>query len=248
MVSLKCDMRGPKLCEFQFCFQCLLPETCNFIFKPSLDLPRQIRHSHASSDFSYADLGGGGGLDAAQKQHQQLPNSPKPLAGRKRSFTQACTWDNLGPKALSEISASLLAGGGGSGGWEGVQTPPTASAVGVDAPGSSCSAVPPSFMADSASAAAAGAAAAAAPKKQEVGRSLGGHNRKAPAAAGGCSKGRRGAGAGGGEGAGKRPLNPERMERKASREKRRREEVRRQAEGQRRNVFCVSVRALSSLL
>lgn len=217
-------------------------------FKPSLDLPPQIRHSHASSDFSYADLGGGGGLDAAQKQHQQPPNSPKPLAGRKRSFTQACTWDNLGPKALSEISASLLAGGGG---WEGVQAPPTASAVGVDAPGSSCSAVPPPFMVDSALAAAAGAAAAAAPKKQEVGRSLGGHNRKAPAAAaaaaGGCSKGRRGAGAGagGGEGAGKRPLNPERMERKASREKRRREEVRRRGRGE-MLMFCF--RACSTLL
>eukprot|EP00903_Cladosiphon_okamuranus_P020594 g18904.t1 len=173
----------------------------------------------ADFDLSYTDLGGGGGLDAGQKQQQPTtPTSPKPLAGRKRSFTQACTWDNVGPKALSEISASLLAGGG----WEGVQAPPAPGtppgAFTVNPPGPACSSVPP----------AAAAAAAAAPPKQEAGdRLVGGYNRKAPGAVG-CGKGRRGSGAGagtGGEGAGKRPLNPERMERKASREKRRREEV-----------------------
>ena len=48
---------------------------------------------------------------------------------------------------------------------------------------------------------------------------------KAGGAGGGGQKGRKGAG-GEGRGGGKRPLNPDRMERKASREKRRREEVR----------------------
>lgn len=152
-----------------------------------------------------------------QQKQQQLPAppTPKPLAGRKRSFTQACTWDNLGPKALSEISASLLAAGG----WEGVQAPAITGAIGVDAPGPipvGCSSASTEVAEES---------------KQAAGRLPGGgNNRKSPPDTAGCSgKGRRGpggAGAGSGvERAGKRPLNPERMERKASREKRRREEV-----------------------
>ncbi|CAM9554593.1 unnamed protein product, partial [Hapterophycus canaliculatus] len=195
-------------------------------------------------DFSCADLGGGGGPETPQQQ--QFSFSPK-VSGRKRSFTQACNWDNLGPKALSEISAGLLAGG-----WENAAITPQFSVAASSAvPSPRAESFPTGAATDAA--AAAPATSCFSPGRDFVGRtsvsvsvSAPGAKYKRPSATIGssgaaadsrkglgprcASKARRGgtlavvAGAGA-AGGGKKPLNPDRMERKASREKRRREEV-----------------------
>lgn len=200
--------------------------------------------SRVNSDFSYADLGEATGSEAPLQQQQQQPQQK--LSGRKRSLPQSCSWDNLSPKAISEMSASLLAGSG----WDvgsitnininhtnsnnspqqpaqittpacGARDAPAAAASARLCSGNNSHGHPP---------VAVGATASAAVKPQQQ-QQAGKNNNNGKAHAGaGYSKGRRGAGAGaaaagGGAGSAKRLLNPDRMERKASREKRRREEA-----------------------
>lgn len=186
-----------------------------------------------NSDFSYVDLGDGNVTEVPQQQQQprQQQQQQQKLSGRKRSFPHTSNWDNLGPKALSEISASLLAGNG----WDigsinndnnfSLQQPAQATlarARAAAAPAPPCSGTSHSNPSSP--------PAASASKQQQQQHAPNMSNGKAPVGAG-CSKGRRGAGAGagatvgGGAGAAKRLLNPDRMERKASREKRRREEA-----------------------
>ncbi|CAB1103787.1 unnamed protein product [Ectocarpus sp. CCAP 1310/34] len=187
-------------------------------------------------DFSCADLSGSNGTETQQqyKQQQPLPSPPK-TSGRKRSLPQTSNWDNLGPKALSEISASLLAGGwdGGVNSSYSVSTSPhflgPPAGAGGGGPSADSVAVPHTTSPCSRDDAAAASQVLVAAKQERAGGTA------APGGKGissSSSKGRRGAVAGGvkvGSGAGaaggKRPLNPDRMERKASREKRRREEV-----------------------
>ncbi|CAM9228527.1 unnamed protein product [Scytosiphon promiscuus] len=208
-------------------------------------LPSNVLDTLADFDFSCADLAvSAGSTDTPQQQH--LSFSPK-LSGRKRSFTQACNWDNLGPKAISEMSAGLLAGG-----WENGTVTPQFLAASSPSPASRVDSFPAGTPAD---AVAAAALAPGFPHGREFGGrtsvsvsvSAPGTKHKRPpapirshgAAAADSRKGlgsrcatkpRRGGAVGGVAGAGaagggKKPLNPDRMERKASREKRRREEV-----------------------
>ncbi|CAM9932919.1 unnamed protein product, partial [Ectocarpus sp. 8 AP-2014] len=188
-------------------------------------------------DFSCADLSGSNGTETQQqyKPQQPLPSPPK-TSGRKRSLPQTSSWDNLGPKALSEISASLLAGGwdGGVNSSNSVSSsphflgPPAAAAAAATAGPSADSVVAPHTASPCSRDAAAASQVLVAAKQERAG----GTAAAAGKGSSSSSKGRRGAVAGGvkagvgaGAGGGKRPLNPDRMERKASREKRRREEV-----------------------
>ncbi|CAM9886971.1 unnamed protein product [Ectocarpus sp. 13 AM-2016] len=191
-------------------------------------------------DFSCADLGGSTGTETQQqyKQQQPLPSPPK-ISGRKRSLPQTSSWDNLGPKALSEISASLLACGwdGGVDSSNSVSSsphflgPPAGAAAAVATAGPSADSAVAPLTASPCSrddAAAASHVLVAAKQERAGGRAAAGGKGSSSSS----SKGRRGAvsggvkaGTGAGAGGGKRPLNPDRMERKASREKRRREEV-----------------------
>lgn len=132
-----------------------------------------------------------------------------PSGGRKRSYSQA--WDALSPKALSELTSGLLAGG-----WDnalgslGPSSPHDASGAKVN-----CSAAGPMTPPCDAGGNPRRYVAAEQPAQELPGVARGGGG-------GGAIKGCKGRRVGS---ATKRPLKPDRMERKATREKRRREEV-----------------------
>ncbi|CAN0006061.1 unnamed protein product, partial [Ectocarpus sp. 12 AP-2014] len=175
-------------------------------------------------DFSCADLSGSNGTETQQqyKQQQPLPSPPK-TSGRKRSLPQTSSWDNLGPKALSEISASLLAGGwdGGVNSSNSVSSSPhflgsPAGAAVTAAPGADSVVAPHTASPCSRDDAAAASHVLVAAKQERAGGTAAAGGKGSSSSS--SSKGRRGAVAGGvkagtgaGAGGGKRPLNPDRM-------------------------------------